>query len=285
MSFVFEKVAIVGAGLLGASLGLALRERGLARRISGVGRRTASLEKAKEVGAIDEGTLSLEKGVRGAELVVICTPAASVPDYLDALQGLGGGDWTITDVASTKSRICAHAAELWPADRPFVGSHPMAGSEKYGPEHADAGLYEGSVTFVESEPSLPPGAVECVNRLWSSVGSTVVATDMSLHDALVAKTSHMPHILSTLVAELCLGETSLAGFVGAGFRDTTRIAAGRPEIWRDICLTNDAAILGELDKAIERLKAIRDALRAGDGAALEAFFQRGRDARQAALDS
>ena len=276
----FGTVTIVGAGLLGGSLGLALKARGLARTIRGVGRRQCSLDTALAKGAIDENYLNLEEAVHGADLIVVCTPAGMVPQQLDQIRGACSVSAFVTDVASTKAEICAHAEATWTPPRRFVGSHPMAGSEKFGPEHATATLYDGCVTFVEALQSHEPEAHERVVTMWQSVGARVIEVEPVRHDALVARTSHIPHILAALIAELAGDACDVRAEAGRGFRDVTRIAAGRPEIWRDICLTNRAAVLEGLEQIARRLDHVRGAIEAGSGEALEAFFESARAARE-----
>lgn len=279
-----ETVAIVGVGLLGASLGLALKSRGLAGTIRGVGRRESSLSVALERGAVDSVTLKISEAVHDADLIVICTPAARVVADMDAVFSVCRPDAVVTDVASTKAVICEYAKEHCPPPRRFVGGHPMAGSEKFGPEHGDEDLFEGAVTFVERQDGHARDARDAVCRLWSEVGSRVVDVDPGVHDEMVAKTSHVPHVLAGIMARVCGEGGSTADFVGNGFRDATRLADGRPEIWRDICLTNAGAITDALDGTAEQIISFTEALRGGDGDALETFFEKARAARRSILD-
>lgn len=281
----FDTVTIIGVGLLGASLGLGLKSRELAKTVRGVGRRMESLAKAQERGAIDEAHLDAKQAVRGAELVVICTPAALVSRYLDDLVDCLGDGTVLTDVASTKESICRHAMELWPESRRFAGSHPMAGSEKYGPDHADGDLYEGAVTFVERRADgIAPDAHEAVLDLWRSLGSTPVEMEPGIHDQIIASTSQVPHIVSAALAKLACADGDVGPYVGNGFRDTTRIAEGRPEIWRDIALTNGPAIQRALDSIIEELRDVSKAVATGNGQELEDFFEAGVRARRRVLN-
>ncbi len=277
----FDTAVIIGPGLLGASLGLALKERGLARLVRGVGHRQATVDGALRVGAIDEGGLDPAAACEDADLVVICTPAALVAPMIDAVAPVCQEGAVITDVASTKSAICAHAAVRWPEARPFVGSHPMAGSEKWGPEHASASLYEGRVTVVEADPQgAAPGVQEAVENLWKAVGSEVARMDPARHDAVVARTSHVPHIAAAALAEIADAAGPEARLLtGQGFRDTTRIAAGRASIWRDICLTNQGPVTEALDDMAARIAEVRHAVASGDGDALALFFDSAREAR------
>jgi prephenate dehydrogenase len=218
-------------------------------------------------------------------LIVIATPAGSVCGTLDTLRGGVRPGTVVTDVASTKAAICAHARATWPAPRRFVGSHPMAGSERFGPENGDASLYDGAVCLVEEARDLDPNAYAAVVHLWESVGARVVPVAPDRHDALLACTSHLPHAAAAALAVLAADTGATSDHVGNGFRDVTRIAASRPEVWRDICLTNREALLKAVDDLEASLSAFRRALEQRDGAALEDFFQRGQHARARVLGS
>lgn len=276
----FDTVTLVGVGLLGGSLGLALKRRSLANKVLGVGHRQTSLEKALNVGAIDAAFIDLQEAAPKSDLLVICTPAATVPDFLDQLRPLCSRDAVVTDVASTKAEICAHMRKAWAEPYRFIGSHPMAGSEKFGPEHATPDLYNEQVCFVEALNGHDERAHQSVVDLWEAVGARVEFVSPERHDALVAKTSHVPHVAASILATLLANEENAAPFVGAGFRDTTRIAEGRPEVWRDICLTNSDAIRSSLSDVRGEIDGFLDALDRRDGDALYAFFDRARNARR-----
>ncbi len=284
MSTEFNTVTIVGVGLLGASLGLALKERALARHVIGVGRRHETLETARARGAIDAMAASVADAVPDSDLIVICTPAAGVIKCLDEARTYCGARAAVTDVASTKAEICAHARERWAKPYRFVGSHPMAGAEKFGPEHAAADLYDGSVVFVEAPDGHADDAHAAVVHLWNCVGAHVLPVDPAEHDRYVARTSHAPHVLAAALAKLAGSDPRLGPFVGRGFRDTTRIAEGRPELWRDICLTNREAIAESLTEVRGMLDDVIAALETKDAAALDRYFTEGRDARRGLLD-
>lgn len=275
----FSRVAIVGVGLLGSSLGLALKARGQADHIVGIGRRESSLAVARDRGAIDTSSTDMAAAA-DADLIVLATPAACVPAQLDELRNIVRDDATVTDVASTKAAICAHARSTWPGPRRFVGSHPMAGSEKFGPEHGDAELYKGSVCLMESGPGVAPDARDTVRALWAGVGARVVDIEPRMHDAVLARTSHLPHVLAAAIATLSNRTGDVRDVIGNGFRDTTRIAAGRPEVWRDISLTNRSALLDAISEMQEYLAAFGKALAESDADAVEAFFEEGRLARE-----
>ena len=280
----FERVTIIGAGLLGASLGLALKARGLADYIVGVGRRPASLDAALRVGAVDSVSMDARAAAEGAELIVICTPAALVERQLDEVRPVCSAQAVVTDVASTKQAVCGHAARTWPSPRRFVGSHPMAGSEKFGPEHGRADLYENSVCLVESGAGLDEEARQRVAALWTAVGATVFEIDPARHDALLARTSHIPHVLAAGIATLAARHGDVRRMIGQGYRDMTRIAASRPEVWRDICLTNRNAMLDGIREFQEYLAAFARAIEEGDAGALDALFSEANRARRATVD-
>ncbi len=283
MSAGFGTVTIVGVGLLGGSLGLALKQRGLAQKVVGVGRRQEVLDAAGARNAIDEGTLDLATAIRGANLIVLCTPAALILEQLDTIRSRIAPNVIVTDVGSTKAAICAHVRRNWSKPLRFVGSHPMAGSEKFGPEHASANLYEGCVTIVEPLDEHADDAHQTVCKLWTSVGSRVITVPPRQHDEIVARTSHIPHIVAALVAELAAASGDVKDFTGKGFRDVTRIAAGRAELWRDICLTNREAIVDGLRSLGEHVSAVRDLVEYGRASELEAFFRSAQEARRTVL--
>ena len=279
----FSVAVIIGVGLLGGSLGLALKKHGLADRIRGVGHRQSSVTEALDLGVIDEGYLDPAEALPDADLVVLCTPAARVIPMLDTVRTLVPTA-LVTDVASTKAAICQHAHETWTAPRRFIGSHPMAGSEKFGPQHAFADLYKNQVVLIEQGKELDVAARDNLCALWRTVGANVVDIDPERHDMLLARTSHLPHVLSaclaTVAAEIETPPETLRAVIGQGFRDTTRIAGSRPEVWRDICLTNRDAIITALDETLVTLHAVRDALHHNDAGTVEAFFEAGRVARE-----
>jgi prephenate dehydrogenase len=279
----FDRVVIVGAGLLGASLGMALQARKAAGHVVGVGRRQSSLDKALAAGSIHEGSLDLAESARDADLIVVATPANAVTSTLDVLRGSCPPKASVIDVASTKKDICTHGATLWKAPRRFVGCHPMAGSEKSGPENAIATLYNDSVCLVEDSPDLCPDAADSVRALWECVGARVVPIDPALHDAILARSSHVPHILASILATVAHRESATRDFVGNGFRDTTRIAEGSPEMWRDITLTNRDAIAGGLRAVKNEIDAYLAALDGGDPEEITALFQAGKEARKEVL--
>lgn len=253
-------VAIIGLGLMGGSLGLALRERRLAR-VTGYARRAETAQAAVACGAVDACADTASAAVAEADVAVFCTPVLTIPDLVRECRNAFRPGCAVTDVGSTKAELdgsVQHA--LAGTGAIFVGSHPMAGSEKSGLEAARADLYEGAVTAVTPGVHATDDAVTRVCDLWSGVGSRVVRLEAAEHDALVARTSHLPHLVAALLVMAAARPPAAAGpFCGPGFRDTTRIAGGSPDMWHDIVKTNRAALLAELrafGSDVERLTGL-----------------------------
>ena len=271
----YERVVIVGVGLLGGSIGHALRKRGLARTVVGTGRRLDTLRIALDRGAVDEIATDPEQACRQADWVVVCTPVQLIETYVLQCQRHLAPDSVITDVGSTKWRICEALREL--ASERFCGSHPMAGSDKSGVESADADLFLGRLTIVTPWPGMPEERVERVERFWQSLGSRTLRMPPEEHDQAVARISHLPHIVAAALA----GATpdSLLPLAAAGWCDTTRVAAGGPELWRQILEENRVPVLRALEHFATSLDPWLDALRRGDGERLETLLTAGKQKR------
>jgi prephenate dehydrogenase len=254
----FDAVAIVGPGLVGGSLGLALRRRGLARRVIGIGHRAESLDVAKRVGAVDETTLDAGQGVREADLVVIATPISAVGPVARAAAGRLKRGAVVTDVASVKQSVISTVREALAGrdDVAYVPTHPMAGSERRGAEHADAELFAGSVCIFTPLAGTPASAVHRLRAMWEAVGARVCTLEAETHDRIVARISHLPHLVAAALV-LCVSEDE-AAFSGGGLADTTRIAGGAPPLWRDICQSNAPEVLRALDDFAAGIGHVRD---------------------------
>ena len=281
----FDKVTIVGVGLLGGSLGRAMRERKLAARVIGCVRRRESIAECRRACAVDVATLNFADGVAEADLVVLCTPIAQMaPLFKQLLPHLKRGA-IVTDVGSVKGTVVRELESLAAkAGVHFIGSHPMAGSEKMGVLASRADLYEGAVTVVTPTKRSKRNAVLAVERLWKSVGSRVLRLSPEAHDQFVAKSSHLPHLLAAQLVHHVLGEKFSAeqsALCATGFRDTTRIASGSPEMWRDIALANRANLAAGLDQFIGELRSLQKSVRAGDEKALARFFAQAKAQRDA----
>jgi len=250
VSLHFETCAIVGIGLLGGSVALALKAEGMCEKIVGVGRSRASIEIGLKMGAIDEAVDELPDGE--ADLVVVCTPVGSVAGIIDELESSLDDECVITDVGSTKGEIVRAIERLPRAGSRFVGSHPLAGSEKKGVQHASADLFRGATVFVTPASTTDPAVTTTVREMWERFGGKVMELDPQVHDSIVATTSHVPHIVAALlVAGLRRLHEEHAGLVGKGFLDATRIASSDPEMWADICMDN-------LEEIREALIGFRD---------------------------
>jgi prephenate dehydrogenase len=272
-------LTVVGVGLIGGSVGLAAKRRGLAQRVVGVGWRQSTLDQARNLGAIDEGCLDLRAAVRDADLVVLCTPVDRIAEQaLDAATACKPGA-VLTDAGSTKGAIVRAVETALPDGVSFVGSHPLAGSEKRGPASANPDLFQGRVTVVTRTPHTRPDAFDRVCRFWQALGSRVRVMDPDAHDRALALTSHLPHLLATALAGTLPAE--LHDLTATGFRDTTRVAAGDPGLWAGIFTQNQAAVLDGLGRLEARLADFRRALDAGDAAALIDLLDQGKKVRDA----
>lgn len=280
-------VAILGLGLMGGSLGLALRARGFAGRMTGYARRAAVRAEALRNGVADEVFETPAAAARGAELVVICVPVRDIPPLVAEIASSLAPSAVVTDVGSTKAWVVERSeAALGVAGPRFVGSHPIAGSEKQGLDAASATLYENALTVVTPRAGTDPHALSRVVALWRFVGARVVELSPEEHDRRLARTSHLPHLVAAVLAATAGrdGEADRFGaFCGAGFRDTTRVADGSPDVWEDIVRTNHAAILAEMEAFAARWRAAADALRAEDYAAVRRWLEEGRAGRRALL--
>ena len=273
-----RRVAIIGTGLLGGSLGLALKRADSTLTICGVGRRQSSLDDALDAGAIDQAFMDVAPAVIGSDLVVLATPVGAFGSFLTEIRPHLKRGAVVTDVGSTKSAVVASASRILGAAGPFVGSHPMAGSEQKGARFARAELFEGATCIVTPTLRTPPTATGRIERLWRLLGMKVVRMTPAGHDKAVAAISHLPHLLSAMMM-LEPAQEDLEVSAG-GFRDVTRLAGGDAEMWRDILLTNRKAILAAIDRFDESMAALRDLLELSDADGIEQFLAEARWRRQ-----
>jgi prephenate dehydrogenase len=279
----WKKVTLVGVGLLGGSLGLALKRRRLVEEVVGFVRRAASVGECESFGAVDVATRDLRRAVAGADLIVLCTPIAQMrPLVKQMLPTLEPGA-IVTDVGSVKGSVVRELEPLVArAGAHFVGSHPMAGAEKNGVAAARADLFAGAVCVVTPRPRSNKAAVRKVEQLWKSVGGRLLRLRPQTHDKLVSRSSHLPHVLAAELASLVLSPAhpKLQALLCAnGFRDTTRIASGSPEMWRDIALANRGNLLRALAEFVEGLGEFRRVLKRGDADAVSKFFEQAKQRR------
>ena len=274
----FPKITLVGVGLLGGSVGLAVKKRGVAGRVTGFVRRVESIDECLAAGAVDEATQDVVEAVEGASLVILCTPVAGMGDIAAQIKPHLSPEAVVTDVGSVKASVIAEVEPVLPR---FIGSHPMCGSEKTGVAHARADLFSDTVCAVTPTSRSKADALEQVNQFWSALGSQVITLTAEDHDAIVARTSHLPHVLASALVNTVLSKPreGEAAFLGIGFRDTTRLASGSPEMWRDIAFTNADAITGAIGDLQAQLGKLKDILTKKDAAALEVFFSEGKTRR------
>ncbi|MGH8688144.1 MAG: prephenate dehydrogenase [Burkholderiales bacterium] len=275
----FPRVAVIGVGLIGGSFALALKAARLVGHVVGIGRGMANLKLALEQGIIDE----IGADVANADLVLVAAPVAQYPQIFAALAPALKPGAIVTDGGSTKRDVIAAARDaLGPRIGQFVPAHPIAGAERSGAAAASAELFRERRVVLTPLPENRDTDVQAVEQAWSACGARVSRMGADDHDAVLAAVSHLPHLLAyALVHEVAARENSaqLFGFAAGGFRDFTRIASSHPEMWRDICVANRDRLLAELDRYVEKLRAVRPLVAAGDGAALEKLFVEARAAR------
>ena len=273
-------MAIVGPGLIGASLGRALLQRELVRQVIGVARRRRTLNQARRVGAITRGTTSLARGVREAELVVVCTPVGSVAGLVEQALAHAPGEAVVTDAGSVKHAIVEAVRKRCPRQSArFVPAHPLAGSHRSGPAHANAELFQDRLVILTPLASNPPEMVEQVERLWQGVGARTVRLSAREHDRRMAWTSHLPHVVAAALAATVPPRWNQ--FTGTGYRDTTRLAAGDVELWVQILMENASQVERALEQFENQLQQWLRAVRRRDARALARLLQQAKQRRDA----
>ena len=279
----WRKIALIGVGLLGGSLGLAIRQRRLAGVVEGFVRRESSLAECETFGAVDRARLDLTQTVRDADLVILCTPLAQMRELATQMQPALAPGALVTDVGSVKGSV---VQELEPIVRKagahFIGSHPMAGAEKTGVSHARPSLFEKAICVVTPTAHAPPELVQRLESFWSQVGGVPLRLTPEAHDDLVSRPSHLPHVVASELSNYVLSPAHAreqAMLCANGFRDTTRIASGSPEMWRDICLANRKHLARVLGVFIEDLQEFQLALEREDRRAVEEFFAQAKQRR------
>ena len=276
-----QHVTIVGVGLLGGSAALAIKANDASVKIAGVGRRQASLDAARDVGAIDSSHLDPGEVVGKTDLVILATPVQAFAAHLKAIAPRLRRGAVVTDVGSTKARVVATAERILGKGGPFVGSHPMAGSEQKGVQASRADLFTGATCILTPTASTRPSVVRRVGALWTSLGMRTVQMTPAEHDRTLARISHLPHVLASLL--MMLPKDSDLTVAATGFRDTTRLASGDPEMWRDILTTNRRAVLGALDALDRDLRGLRECIESGDAGRIEQFLAAAKRRRDATV--
>jgi prephenate dehydrogenase len=281
----FQKIALAGVGLLGGSLGLAVKQRGLAKKVDGLVRRSASVTECDKLGVVDHATRDPLRAVENADLVVLCTPLARMREVLQQMLPALKRDAIVTDVASAKATVVHELEPLVAgAGGHFVGSHPMAGAERIGPGAARPDLFVNAVCVITPTPQSSPKAVARLQEFWEAVGANPLSLTPEAHDDLVSRSSHLPHVVAAELANYVLSPVhpkEQALLCATGFRDTTRIASGSPEMWRDIALANRKNLARVLGVLVEDLKEFQLALENADAKTIEEFFEAAKQRRDA----
>jgi prephenate dehydrogenase len=287
----FSRIVIIGVGLIGGSIGLAVKKRQLTGNVIGVDTNEERLHTAQQLEAVDQITTDLTKGINGgingsvdadidagAELVIVATPVSLVHEHVwqvaSAVQngGINHRNVFITDVGSTKETICSRLDQkTLPNGCRFIGSHPLAGKEKSGVEHADADLFENRLVVITPTASAHDRDIGLLIQFWRSLGSLTASMSPAEHDRTLARTSHLPHLLSALLAErLQLQDVQ---YTGPGYHSTTRLASGQPELWRDIVSHNAEAILEAIRDYEGALRDLREKIERNDWEAVARFLE------------
>jgi prephenate dehydrogenase len=276
------RIAVVGVGLIGGSVGLAARER-LGAEVAGWDPAPAALDAALEVGAVDRAAADVAGALDGAEAAFVAAPVGALPDAVRAALAAAGDDCVVTDVGSTKRTVVESVA-----DERFIGGHPLAGAATAGVRHARAELFDGATWYLTPTPTTRGTLYERLHRLLSGLGARPAALDAETHDRMLATVSHLPHVLANvLVAQAARASTEedeRLPATGPSFRDITRVAGSNTAIWRDIYLANADALIDAIDDAMERLGAVRASLAGGDGDAVAAWNDAAREDRRRLLE-
>ncbi|PWT75424.1 MAG: prephenate dehydrogenase/arogenate dehydrogenase family protein [Proteobacteria bacterium] len=278
----FRKLAVFGVGLIGGSFALALKQAGMVERVVGVGRGRANIDRALELGVIDEAAEQAAEAIDAADLVLVAVPVRQMDAVFAGIAPHLRPDAAITDGGSTKRDVITAAAALGEKFGAFVPAHPIAGGELSGVEAASAELYRGRTVVITPLPQTDARARTVVDVAWRACGAKVVEMTPQRHDEVLGAVSHLPHALAFAMMHMIAQRrdtAELLSFAGAGFRDFTRIASSSPEMWRDICLANRDVLAHELRAYGAHLDAFIQLLQNHDGAALERAFMAARAAR------
>jgi cyclohexadieny/prephenate dehydrogenase len=286
----FERVALIGLGLIGSSLSQAMRRAGLARSIAGHARTGATRETALRLGLADSIHPTAAEAVRGADLVILCTPIGACGPLAREMGPRLRAGTILTDVGSVKSAILRDVGPHVPKGVHFVPGHPIAGTEHSGPEAGFAELFDGRWCVLTPPAGTDPAAVEKLAAFWRACGSQVEIMDAEHHDLVLAITSHVPHLIAYNVVNTArhlerVTDTEVIKFSAGGFRDFTRIAASDPTMWRDVFLNNREAVLEMLGRFSEDLTALQRAIRYGDGETLHRLFTEARAIRRGIIEA
>ncbi len=277
----FNKVSIIGVGLIGASFGLAIKEKGLAGLIYGFGRNEENLKKARERGIIDQYSMEIKEVCSGADLIVLATPVGVFVEMVKRIIPYLKDGSILIDVGSVKGRLVYEIESMMPQGVHYLGTHPIAGSDKSGIDNARAELFKGARCIITPTEKTPEEVSKRVSHLWRELGCQIEFMDPYKHDEIYAAVSHFPHVVAYEIMKT-IGDidSEYIRYAGQGFRDTTRIALSSPELWRDIVIYNKENILKLLDLFSKNLEDIKRRLRENDADAIKEEFARAQELRK-----
>ena len=276
----FPSIAILSPGLLGGSLAMAVRQRMPGTEIRVWARREESLEKVRALGLGDVVSSDPAEIARGAAVIVFCMPIGAMESVAAQIAGAVARETLITDVGSVKEPVVASLGKIFRGRARFIGSHPMAGSEKAGVEAARADLFDGAVTILTPEDDTPRESTEALAGFWEALGCRIAVATPKGHDEAVALVSHLPHLTAAVLVQTVLRENPAAlDWRGNGFLDTTRVASGPPAMWADILLQNRQAVSQAIHAMIENLSEVTKLLDAGNTGPIEEYLAEARDTR------
>jgi len=284
----YKRTAIIGIGLIGGSFALAAKHAGIVETVVGVARSDETLQAALEIGAADEVTTDPAEAVRGADLVYIAVPVGATRNIFGQIRDSLEPGALVTEAGSTKREVMQAAAELLPDHVSFIGGHPMAGSEQSGVPAARADLFEEAVYFLIPTDTTSPEDLDRMHEVVRALGAIPSVQTADNHDRLAAATSHLPHLVSaalaSTVAKLVADSQQAQDFLATGFSDTTRLAEGSPEVWRDIFLSNADNLAASAEELIAALQTLTVALREADSAACQRLLTEAQQARRRLTD-
>ncbi|WP_292511843.1 prephenate/arogenate dehydrogenase family protein [Mesorhizobium sp.] len=286
----FEKIALVGIGLIGSSLARVIHREGLARHVAISTRSETTLARAEELGLGTSYTMDAKEAVRGADLVIVSVPVGSSGEVAEDIAPALKQGAILTDVGSTKASVIAQMQPHVPAGVHFIPGHPLAGTEKSGPDAGFAELFENRWCIFTPLPGTDPAALEKLSEFWRRCGSNIDTMDPQHHDMTLAIVSHLPHIIAYNIVGTAddlesVTKSEVIKYSASGFRDFTRLAASDPTMWRDVCLHNKDAILEMLARFSEDLASLQRAIRWGDGEKLFDLFTRTRAVRRSIIEA
>jgi len=278
----WNTISILGVGLIGGSIGAAICQRKIAKKVVGIGRSAARLRQAKKIGAVTSTTTQLERGVAEADLVIVCTPSDQVAEHVLRVSQVCAPNTLITDAGSVKGKIVSQVERTIGSKACFIGSHPLAGSEKTGCQYSDADLLVDRVVVVTPMRRTDQRQLAEIEKFWHLLGAQVIQMTPAAHDRTLATTSHLPHVVASALAAATPAHDLPC--TATGWRDTTRIAAGDAELWRQILLGNRSHVLKSLDRFEKVLNSIRQAIEQDHGGQLRKTLATGKKIRDLVAD-